>query len=591
MITALDDRIEILPRSLADKIAAGEVIERPSSVIKELVENALDANATRITVDVDDAGFASIRVADNGHGMNRADLEKAVLRHATSKIHSLDDLAALHTLGFRGEALASIVAVSRSEVVSCPDDNGLGHRLGAEGSELSALEPVARARGTTITVRDLFYNTPARKKFMKTRRAERMSVVRLFEQLITPFPAIHFVLTIDGQTAVDAPPVSTVRERISQYAGVDFAAELMECSGEIDAVQVSVLLGSPRHAGARPRFQDLYVNLRRVDNDAVTFAMRNACTPFYPGGARPAFFCFVDIDPYQVDVNIHPTKQQVKFDNERLLAGGIHRLVERQLRDLLAPSPTTAQHTPAAPHGEYHEPVPDAPIHQDDQQTLMFPPAVSTPMHVERTREDPPPAGDHERDHGSWDLISCYQIHNLFILAPIKNGIILVDQHAAHERVLFEQALDDLRRGSTTSQQLLFPIVLEFSAAEKPVLSASRESFAALGFDIQDFGGNAVSISAIPAFLRDSQVEEAVRDMVGYLLDETAVRHFSRPEERYAAAFACGSAIKAGQELTREEMSALLNSLFATRNPYTCPHGRPTVTRMSLEELRRRFMR
>lgn len=596
MLTALHDRIEILPRSLADKIAAGEVIERPSSVVKELVENALDAGATRITVDIEDAGFAAIRVVDNGRGMNDADLEKSVLRHATSKIHSLDDLAALHTLGFRGEALASIVAVSRTEIVSCPDDSGLGRRLGVEGSDPGPLEPVARAQGTTITVRDLFYNTPARKKFMKTRRSERMYVARLFEQLITPYPAVHFVLSIDGQTAVDAPPVATVRERISQYAGVDFAAELMECSGEIDTVHVSLLLGSPRQAGARPRFQDLFVNLRRVDNDAVTFAMRNACSPFYPGGARPAFFCFLDIDPHQVDVNIHPTKQQVKFDNDRRIAGGIHRLVERRLRDLLAPSPAQRPSQDAAAplntvppvtHGTERDTIP----HCDSQTTLLFPTVQHSPNAADCTREDPPRQDTSAADHDTWDLISCYQIHNLFILAPIKNGIILVDQHAAHERVLFEQALDDLRRGNATSQQLLFPIVLEFSAAEKPVVSASRESFAALGFEMQDFGGNAVSISAIPAFLRDSQVEEAVRDMVGYLLDDTAVRCFSRPEERYAAAFACGSAIKAGQELTREEMSALLNSLFATRNPYTCPHGRPTVTRMSLEELRRRFMR
>ncbi len=601
MTTALDERIEILPRSLADKIAAGEVVERPSSVIKELVENALDADASRITVDVEDAGFASIRVADNGRGMNEADLKKSVLRHATSKIHSLDDLTALHTLGFRGEALASIVAVSRAEIVSCPDDSGLGRRLAAEGSRTGPCEPVARARGTTITVRDLFYNTPARKKFMKTRRAERMNVARLFEQLITPYPSVHFVLTIDAQTAIDAPPVATVRERISQYAGVDFAAELMECGGEIDTVNVSLLIGSPRQAGARPRFQDLFVNLRRVDNDSVTFAMRNACTPFYPGGARPAFFCFLDLDPHQIDVNIHPTKQQVKFDNGRRIAGGIHRLVERRLRELLAPqpqSPETGESVQTVPPpvmppvGDSHrDGAQGAASENDGQTTLVFPSGASLSANVDSTREDPPPRATPAKEHDSWDLISCYQIHDLFILAPIKNGIILVDQHAAHERVLFEQALEDLRRGNATSQQLLFPIVLELSAAEKPVVSASFDSFAALGFEMQDFGGNAVSISAIPAFLRDSQVEEAVRDMVGYLLDETAVRFFSRPEERYAAAFACGSAIKAGQELTREEMSALLNSLFATRNPYTCPHGRPTVTRMSLEELRRRFMR
>ncbi len=600
-------RIAVLPQALADKIAAGEVVEHPASVLKELIENSLDAGARRITADVEDAGFAQIRVADDGSGMSPDDLAVSVVRHATSKVRSLEDLQSIGTMGFRGEALASVAAVSRTEIVSSSDASGLGHRVVVEGSAVTESAPCARPRGTTITVRDLFYNTPARKKFMKSRRAERFAIVRMFEQLITPFPGVHFTLTVDGRTVVEAPPTAGPRERICQYAGSEFAAALLEVRGDVGPADLRIFLSPPEMASARPRFQELFVNLRRVDNDSLAFSLRNACSPFYPGNVRPAYFAFVDISPSDVDVNIHPTKQRIKFDDERRLAGGMHHLVERQLRESLAahlaptdqaapramgtdPSHASVErqpdlypsHSSAAPLASLAEAVAEA----AGQTVLSFPQSSShspEPSH-DSAESDPRP-----RD--SWELITCYQIHGMFVLAPIKNGIMLVDQHAAHERILFEQALDDLEHGSAACQQLLFPIIMELSPAEKSVLGASEEYLRSLGYEVGDFGGNTISISAIPAFMRDSQVEEAIREMAQYLIDGASARHFTEPVKRYAAAFACGSALKAGQELSREEMSALLNNLFATRNPYTCPHGRPTVTRISLDELRRRFLR
>ncbi len=609
MDTSPNRRIEVLPQALADKIAAGEVVEHPASVLKELVENALDAGARKITAEVEDAGFAQVRVADDGAGMSADDVASSVIRHATSKIHSLGDLESISTMGFRGEALASIAAVSRTDIVSSSDTSGLGYRLVVEGSRVAESAPAARPRGTTITVRDLFYNTPARKKFMKSRRAERFSIVRLFEQLVTPFPDVHFVLTIDGRTVIEAPPVSEPRERICQYAGADFAAALLEIRGDVGSADVQILMSPPEMASPRPRFQELFVNLRRVDNDSLAFSLRNACAPFYPNNVRPAYFAFVDMPPSEMDVNIHPTKQRVKFGDERRLAGGVHHLVERKLRESFSVSLTpseqpegssfpsavpNASETAQSPE-DYRpvgfgtgtaSPLAEAGGESAGQTVLPFPTVGGSPQETAGATAAPEP-GTHE----SWELITCYQIHGMFILAPIKNGIMLVDQHAAHERILFEQALDDLEHGSAASQQLLFPIVMELSPAEKPLLTGSEAYLRSLGYEISDFGGSTISISAIPAFMRDSQAEEAVREMAAFLLDDTSVRHFSQPTKRYAAAFACGSAIKAGQELSREEMSALLNSLFATRNPYTCPHGRPTVTRLSLAELRRRFLR
>ncbi len=578
-----DDRITVLTESLAEKIAAGEVIERPGSVLKELLENALDAGAERIAVDIEDAGFALVRVADNGRGMTPDNLQRCILRHATSKIRGLSDLESIHTMGFRGEALASVAAVSRLSLLSCATEDGVASQLEVEGGAVSPLAFGSRPRGTTVTVKDLFFNTPARRKFMKSRRAERAFLVRLVEQIAVPFPGVQFTLSVEGEKVFDAPVVGSVRERVSQFAGTTFAAALTECSGDIDSgAHVTLLLSPPERSSARPRYQDLYVNLRRVDCDALTFALRNACAPFYPPGTRPAFFAFIDVDPSRVDVNVHPTKQRVKFDDERAVAGAVHRIVQRALAVPLAPQ---LQQAPAVAHAA---PVP-APVPDEGQTVLPFasvlrePPPSYGPS-FPGSEPDPAPQAE-------WDLITCYQIHNLFILAPIKNGIMLVDQHAAHERILYEQALEDLAAGAAASQQLLFPVVVELSPAEKSVIDASRDTLQRLGYELGEFGGNSVAVSAIPTFVQPGRTAESVRDMAGYLLDESAARAFPEPRARYAAAFACGCAIKAGQELSREEMSGLLNGLFATRQPFTCPHGRPTVTRFSLEELKRRFLR
>lgn len=598
MATELTDSIRVLPPELAEKIAAGEVIERPGSVLKELVENCIDAGASRIAIDVDDAGFASMRVSDNGRGMSRENLQKSILRHATSKIASLSDLMSLHTMGFRGEALASIVAVSRSEVCTSAADDGTGQILEIAGGVPQDVRPTARVRGTTITVRDLFFNTPARKKFMKSRRSERAYLVRLVEQLATPFLPVHFTLALDGVVELDAPAVGSFRERIAQVAGHQYASTLCECSGDIGGdAHVTVLVSLPEHTGARPRFQDLYVNLRRVDCDAVTYAIRAACQPFFPPNLRPSFIAFLDIDPSRVDVNIHPTKQKVKFDDERWVAGGVHRVVERALKQALVPLPAEQSAVHLAP--TYPTVVPadlrtPPPVILPQPQALFAEAQAETQVTLNFSGggvSSGAVAQSDETSSGNWDLITCFQVHNLFILAPIRNGLLLIDQHAAHERILFEQALGDLSHGQAASQQMLFPVVVELSLTEKSVVTSSVEVFRKLGYTIDDFGGGSVSVSSIPTFVKPGYAERSVREIVAFLLDETSMRQFPQPHERYAAAFACGCAIKQGQELTREEMSSLLNTLFATRNPYTCPHGRPTVTRLSLDEIKRRFLR
>ena len=606
-----DPSIRVLPQQVVEKIAAGEVIERPASVLKEIVENSIDAGATKIDIVIEDSGFSLIQVSDNGSGMSLENLKKCLLRHATSKITTADDLFAVSTMGFRGEALASIGAVGRATIASSATQDGLGYSIGCEGGVASQPKPVQHVRGSTVSCRDLFFNVPARKKFMKTRRAERLALVRLLEQLVVPFPSIHFTAVFEGKAIFDIPPADSLLSRISQVTGIEFAKSLVKAQGSATGMEATLFFPVRDNEQARPRYQNLYVNLRRVDNDSVLYAVRQAFAQLVRRDFRPSFFCFIDVDPASIDVNVHPTKQKVKFEDERGLFSFIYGAVSRVIKPSIpvmqdrgpqkesmtqmagksAPLPAPAISAAGEGSGKPLFTAEDPGDRAYGQTILAFP---KKGAHGEKQLESPDQDRIQLADSGepaSWSLISCYQVHEMFVLAPIKNGILLIDQHAAHERILYEQALDDLKAGGAASQQLLFPVVLQLSAMEKSVVEGSEEYFKAFGFDIQDFGGKEVSVSATPSFMKSPDIERSVRDMIGYLLDEKSVGHFPEPHKRFAAAFACGAAIKSGQKLSQEEMMALLNSLFSSQNPYTCPHGRPTVVRISLDELSRRFLR
>lgn len=627
-----DKKIQLLSQTVIEKIAAGEVIERPASVVKELLENAIDAQADHIEIIIEDAGFSLIKIIDNGIGMGPEDISLCLKRHATSKIATADDLFAIATMGFRGEALASIAAVTHMTISSSNSMDGLGHSVSCSGGESAEIEPVQHNRGTTIVCRDLFFNVPARKKFMKSRNAERMAISRMLEHCVAAFPAVHFTYTSEGKRHFDLPAVDTPAQRIAQVAGNEFARKLIHCSGETNDMAVSLYISPPPEARARPRYQNLYVNLRRVDNDSVTFAAREAFSRFITSHMKASWFCFLDVDPSRVDVNIHPTKQRIKFDDEKSLFSFIFHTVH----DGIAKSMSTLEDFQRNKTGEEgngnravsveprRESISDSlgnkhysgekAVHlsekgtmnseenessalrqstgESEQTTLSF---LSVVDALEINEKDIENRGGKnvELTDSAWNLIPCYQIHKKFILAPIKNGIVIIDQHAAHERILYEEALDDITRGRSESQRLLFPVVFDLSKTEKEVVLGSRDYFNMLGFDVQDFGGQSIAVSAMPAtgFMKSSNIEEAVREMITSLIEEKDKELLAEPQKRFAASFACGAAIKFGQELKQEEMNILLNSLFATKNPYICPHGRPTLFRMSMEELSRRFLR
>lgn len=609
------DSIEVLPLSVVEKIAAGEIIERPASVLKELIENAIDAGSTKIDVVIEDSGFSLIRLADNGRGMDAKNLQKAVLRHATSKIRSAEDLYAVGTLGFRGEALASIGAVSRLTISSSNTNDGLGYSLDCEGGRCSAIQTVSHTKGTLVVSRDLFFNVPARKKFMKTRKAERIALLRLVEQMAIPYPKIHFTISFEGKSVLDAPIAQSVQMRIAQIAGGQFGKNLIVCNGKREGIAAEIYISKPEEARIKPRFQNLYVNFRWVESDSVLYAMREAFSQFTKSEFRPSFFCFINVDPARIDVNVHPTKLKVKFEDEKMLFSFVFDVARRGITStLVSPQEVFTGLSTQKPDSlmsttmghdtsdaslrpmqlEENEPLKTyetQPIPENGQTMLSFPSRTRIENKALDSGHDNTIQLSSSEQEVTWSLISCYQIHSMFILAPIKNGILLIDQHAAHERILYEQALDELKEGRADSQQLLFPIVLELSPTEKSIVLSGNEYFRKFGYEIQDFGGNAVSLSALPAFMKDSSAEAAVRDMVRYLVEEKSDIHFSDSYKRFAAAFACGAAIKAGQMLSQEEMNALLNSLFSTGNPYICPHGRPTVVRISTDELLRRFLR
>jgi len=608
-----NDSIEVLPLSVVEKIAAGEIIERPASVLKELIENAIDAGSTKIDVGIEDSGFSFIRVTDNGKGMDAHNVQKSILRHSTSKIRTADDLFAVGTLGFRGEALASIGAVSRLTISSSVSSNGLGCSLDCEGGNCKAIHPVSHVKGTTVISRDLFFNVPARKKFMKSRKSERNVLLRLLEHMAIPFPEIHFTASFEGKSVLDVPVTQSVQMRIAQIAGTQFGKNLIPCNGNREGMEVEIFISKPDESHSKPRFQNLYVNFRKVESEAVLYAIREAFSQFTKSEFRPSFFCFIDVDPHRIDVNVHPTKLKVKFEDEKILFSFIFDIARRGItstlisrREVISGAiigkniiPETVEENNTDAFSESAQVRENSPFkgYESQPETENGQTILSFPSHNHIGNKSLDSNDDYKVQLSKseqdipWGLISCFQIHAMFILAPIKNGILLIDQHAAHERILYEQALEELKEGRADSQQLLFPIVIELSPTEKAVVLSGNDYFRRFGFELQDFGGNAVSLAALPAFMKDSSAESAVRDMVRYLLEEKRAVHFNDSQKRFAAAFACGAAIKAGQKLSQEEMNALLNNLFSTENPYTCPHGRPTIIRISIDELSRRFLR
>ncbi len=571
--------IAILPSALADQIAAGEVVERPASAVKELVENAVDAGATAIEIAVADGGRAGIRVSDDGCGMGREDALLALERHATSKIRAASDLVGIATLGFRGEALPSIGSVSALTMETAPAD-GEGTVVRVVGGAITEVAEQARRRGTTVTVDRLFHNVPARLKFLRSGRSEWRAVADAVTALALAQRHVHVALDHDGARAMTLPPASTLRARVGAIWGGAYADALVEVDDVSGAVYVGGLVERPRDVGTRTRRVFLIVNGRAIRDAGLVRAAEAAYRSTIPAGVRPSVLLDITVSADVVDVNVHPAKAEVRFRDRWAIERAVEAAVRRALGTLESSAvagPWTTTHLSSAP----------APL--DERAVLR--PAPAGGLFSGTPAEQSAPQGVDARNAETFDAVPpLVQLRRTYLLFEQDEGVVLIDQHSAHERVLYEQFMRALTEGRPAGQRLLFPLTMHLGPAEGDAFEAHRELLEGLGFEIEGFGGHTLLVRSVPMPHPRFDAERCLRDtldaLTGDRLPGTAARH-----ERLAATVACKAAVKAGDALSPAEMRALFVSLRETTLPAHDVHGRATIVRLSWDELERRFGR
>jgi DNA mismatch repair protein MutL len=597
------NRIHRLPLHLANQIAAGEVVERPASVVKELVENALDAHATRINVATELGGKKLIRVEDDGDGMELEDARLAIERHATSKIASQDDLGAIRTLGFRGEALPSIASVSRFVLRTRARGTATGTEIRVESGLVSSVREVGAPEGTCIDVGDLFFNLPARRKFLKSDQAESAQISRLMTQMALGYPEVGFTLTSGGRRLLECPPAAGLKARFFQLFGE--RQDLVEIHKEAGGLSVVGYVAALGDQGPVRGQQHVFVNRRIVKDRTIAHAIAEAYSVATIKERSPEVHLFIQIPPDRVDVNVHPTKAEVRFLEQSL----VHEVLRRGLADALGSArPPELQLTQAA--GFAPEPraltIPGvlagaavgnrwSPDHEAALRTFL--PAPS-PAHDGRQAADwqrlAPPLAEGRTGVTADDvrpMIPLGQLRDTFIIAVDDEGVAIIDQHVAHERVLFEQIAERLTSGRLESQRLLTPMLIDLSPPQRQALAAHRDTLDRFGMEVEDFGGDSLRLSAVPTLLNPSECEATVRALAE---DLEGLDRGSRAEEairRIAATMACHAAVKANDPLTLTQMRYILEELRRTAYSSVCPHGRPVVLRLSRREIEKNFHR
>lgn len=598
------DQIRVLSEKLANMIAAGEVIERPASVVKELVENAIDAGGERISVEIKAGGKQLMRVMDDGGGMSREDAVLAFERHATSKIAGEDDLYRIGTFGFRGEALASIASVARVDLTTNTKGEAAGTRVRIDGGSAPKVTDAGRAPGTTVAVSQLFYNVPARRKFLRTTGTETRHVVSVVSSIAMAYPGIAFTLTVDGRDTLSLPAVSNTYTRAQAVMGNTLMNQMIPVTFDDDLVKIHGFISRPDAARVSRTHQHLYINLRPVSSRALNRAVFEGYGSILPRERYPVSIVFLNIDLDQVDVNVHPAKREVRFSDESRVYERLLRAIRLALQNsdvvpvFETDTPDISGLAPAAAPGA--EPAPDQdPAMARRTQIDLFGPArgidgdpsgewTYTPADSERVADDEG-AKRTVREHNDAEMVSLWQLHNAYILAQVKGGFMLIDQHAAHERVLFERALKTMGHETAPSRQLLFPVTLDLMVPQIALVREHFDHFARLGFNVKLFGEQTVVVDAVPCMASNQEVDTLFHRMIENL-QEMPEKNL-KAEERIALTFSGYAGIRKGDPLSQQEMNSLVNDLFATEMPYVTPSGRPTVVRMPLEEIERRFNR
>ncbi len=580
MSVASVSRIAVLASAVADQIAAGEVVERPSSVVKELIENALDAGATAIVLHIEDGGRQSIRVSDDGFGMSRDDAVLSLERHATSKIRTAQDLVGVQSFGFRGEALAAICSVSHLEVETAQDD-GAGTLVRAAGGSVIDVTDAARRRGTTIRVSRLFYNAPARLKFLRGTRSEWRAILDVIGSLALTRRDVRVTAMHDGKPMLTLPVATALRDRLAAVYGGAFAGRMLEVDDVGGSTHVAGLVERPADVGTATRRVYLSVNGRAVRDTGIVRAAEAAYKSTIPSGARPTVFLDVVVAADMVDVNVHPAKSEVRFRDRWQVERTVETAVRRALGTFDAGASfgrSTWIITPAA----LSDPA------TVDVETLQQPAPLDDGLFEtpdETSAPPAPPAPEHAAD-----VPPLVQLHRTYMMFEHDHGVVLIDQHSAHERVLYEQFLRTLDSGANPSQRLLFPMTLHLGPAESDAFEADRELFERLGFEIEGFGGHTLIVRAVPMPHPRFDPERCLRDTLGALTGDRDAGAHAR-HERLAATVACKAAIKAGDALSPHEMRALFIALRDTTLPAHDVHGRATIVQLTWDEIERRFGR
>lgn len=582
------NRIRVLDENVINRIAAGEVVERPVSVVKELVENSLDAQASVIRVDIEKGGKKLIRVRDNGIGMGHDDAFLALERHATSKIRSEKDLTGVATLGFRGEALASIASVSKVRLLSQDESDVAGTEIVVEGGVLRRSEQMAMGRGTLIEVHNLFYNVPVRRKFLKGPDVEAGHIQELLTKLALAFPSIGFTYSEDGRIKLDSPQVGSTFERIRALYSKDVRESLLEIDYALEDAQLRGYVARPPYARSNMRSVLTFVNGRPVRDRLISSVVNRAFANLIERGRYPLAIIFVEIPPYTVDVNVHPQKAEVRFVKPKLIADlildGIHQTLfdapfraAQPFREPIFPQPP---YSPVARHVR-DERLPEEPLApMESPQPLPSPqPPASAPLSDE-------PLGR----FSSMGVVG--RLPGSFVVLHDDRDLIVLDHHAAHERILFEElSRADLRGREFQSQGLLIPRVLEFSPVEARTLAAHLKILHDAGFDLEEFGENDFVVKGVPGWINDAKIDDFFAELIDVLL-ETGVRGDpARLRDALLKSMACSAAVKESEHMQPEEIRALLRDLDRIGSPETCPHGRPLTASFALSDIRRKMGR
>ncbi len=602
-------RIHQLPGSVIAKIAAGEVIERPASVVKELLENSLDAGSTRIDIDIEQGGGELIRVVDNGHGIHPDDMLLAFSNHATSKLKDADDLFAVRTMGFRGEALSSIAGIAQVTLQSRPPDQQVGTELSGSGSELSEPRVWNGAAGTRIEVKHLFFNTPVRRKFLKTPATETGHICEIFTRIALARPGLHLTLKHNGKSVYEVPAGASLLDRIGLFFGTDVRDKLYAVDAKQGPAHLFGYIADPSCDRGNAKSQYLFLNGRWIRDRSLGHAVQEGYRGLLMTGRYAVAFLFLDLPPDQVDVNVHPTKAEVRFrDASALYAFFLSSVRNRLNEENLVSRLHAPANQPTNGNGNghaYFSPRPSEPtptlFSQPGLPTFTKNPIPPPPFsrNVEDVREPAPGADappnpavvERAMPQLPDDVINAIQLQNTYIVVETPDGMLVIDQHALHERILFEQIKDRVRAGHLEVQQLLIPDPVELSAEQASLVLDHRAELGELGLGVDDFGGNTVIVTRYPALLGRRAPAEILKRVIDHLMNKERVPTREQLLSDLMSLMACHAAVRSGDALTPEEIAALVQMRHLAHDAHHCPHGRPTALLFTRQELDRQFRR